>query len=196
MFTTVRPAIALGALLALSGCISFGAEPPPSLLSLRSDATVAVGQTVSAVGGSTIALGTISAPQEISNTRVPVRTAGTSVAYVKDAVWVDQPTRQFARVLGETMQARVGRVVVDPLTVPVAPTTRLGGELVQFGIDADTNEAVATFDAELVRGENAIEKRRFEARVPVAVIDAPSVGPALNAAANRVAVEVADWVGR
>ena len=53
------------------------------------------------------------------------------------------------------------------------------------------------FDASLMRnGQTAIEKRRFEARVPVGKIDAQSVGPALNQAANQVAQQVADWVGR
>jgi cholesterol transport system auxiliary component len=41
-----------------------------------------------------------------------------------------------------------------------------------------------------------VEKRRFEARVPVSAIDAASAGAALNDAANQVAVEVADWVGK
>jgi len=40
----------------------------------------------------------------------------------------------------------------------------------------------------------AVEKRRFEARVPVAAIDAVSAGTALNQAANQVAAEVATWV--
>jgi cholesterol transport system auxiliary component len=33
-------------------------------------------------------------------------------------------------------------------------------------------------------------------RVPVAAIDAVNAGPALGQAANQVAAEVADWVGR
>ena len=63
-----------------------------------------------------------------------------------------------------------------------------------------------TFDATLVRDRpadangarapQAFEKRRFEARVPVAAIDAASAGVALNRAANQVAMQVADWIGR
>jgi cholesterol transport system auxiliary component len=64
-------------------------------------------------------------------------------------------------------------------------------------LDAATQQAVVTFDAALSRsGQPTTEKRRFEARVPVAAIDAASVGPALNQAANQVAGEVADWIGR
>jgi cholesterol transport system auxiliary component len=42
--------------------------------------------------------------------------------------------------------------------------------------------------------EKGLDSRRFEARVPVGVIDALSVGPALNEAANKVAADVADWI--
>ena len=41
-----------------------------------------------------------------------------------------------------------------------------------------------------------IEKRRFEARVPVATIEANGSAAAINQAANQVAGEVADWVGK
>jgi cholesterol transport system auxiliary component len=48
-----------------------------------------------------------------------------------------------------------------------------------------------------MRGSDAVfEKRRFEARVPVAKIDAEQAGPALSQAANQVAAQVADWVGK
>jgi len=73
----------------------------------------------------------------------------------------------------------------------------IGGELRNFGIDAASSSAVVTFDAALVRGEGGkVEKQRFEARVPVARIDAASVGQALNKGANQVAAEVADWIGK
>jgi cholesterol transport system auxiliary component len=64
-----------------------------------------------------------------------------------------------------------------------------------FGVDADTSEAVVVYDGVLARGADAVESRRFEARVPMAAIDAASAGPALNQAANRVAADVAAWIG-
>ena len=52
------------------------------------------------------------------------------------------------------------------------------------------------FEATLMRdGQKAFQKRRFEAREPVTVIDAGGTAAALNRAANRVGAEVADWVG-
>ena len=77
------------------------------------------------------------------------------------------------------------------------PSAQLAGELRNFGLDATTREAVVTFDASLTRqGKTSVEKRRFEARVPVAAIDAPSAAAGINQAANQVATQLADWIGR
>jgi cholesterol transport system auxiliary component len=137
-------------------------------------------------------------PQELAVTRVPVRATDTSLAYVKNAQWVEQPGRLFARLLSDTVTTRTGRVVLTLRQASVDPSAQLSGELRTFGMDATTNEAVVTFDAALIRVEraDAVEKRRFEARVPVTAISAETVAPAINQAANQVAVEVADWVGR
>ena len=57
--------------------------------------------------------------------------------------------------------------------------------------------APLTYDAALIRGpETVVEKRRFEARVPVAPVAAEPAAAALNTAANQVAAEVATWVGK
>ena len=72
-----------------------------------------------------------------------------------------------------------------------------GAALRRFGLDATARQAVVAYDATLSRaGQSGTETRRFEAQVPVAAIDAESAGPALNQAANQVATQIADWVGR
>ena len=116
---------------------------------------------------------------------------------MKDAQWAEPPARLFARLMADTLTARVGRVVLSSRDSIGDPGDRLGGELRQFGMDATRRDAVVMFDATLQRnGQTNIEKRRFEARVPVGKIDATTVGPALNQAANQVAQQVSDWVGR
>ena len=78
-------------------------------------------------------------------------------------------------------------------------SAQLTGELRRFGIDEGGSAAVVTFDATLVIRSSeggAVEKQRFEARVPVSSIDADGAGAGLNTAANQVATQVADWVGR
>ncbi len=190
------PIAVLPALL-LAGCISFGASPPESLLTLTPEAAVAVGQSQTSATAPTITVAVPSVPQSLATARIPVQATPTSIAYVKDAAWAEPPARLFARLLSDTVSTRTGRVVLVPGQSTVDPGARLGGELRAFGVDAASNEAVATYDATLIRGDTvAVEKRRFEARVPVAAIDAASSGVALNQAANQVAAQVADWVGR
>ena len=194
------------AALPLGGCIKFGAEPPPSLLKLQADAAMPTGQTVSSATTRSIVIAVPTVPQELAVTRVPVRSGDTAVAYLKDAQWVEAPNRMFARLLGDTISVRTGRVVLGLRQSLSDPGARLSGELRQFGIDADSNEAVVIYDATLVRDRSAaadgvrpaltFEKRRFEARVALAEIAPAAAGSALNDAANRVAGDVADWVGK
>ena len=183
--------------LPLSGCISFGAAPPPTLLTLEPASTVAVGQVQSTAGAKTVQVQVPSVAQALATPRVPVQATPTTVAYVKDAVWSEPPARLFARLLGDTLSARVGRVVLSGAQALTDPGAQLGGNLRAFGLDATARVAVVTYDATLVRaGSPVVQKRRIEAKVPVGAIDAVSAGPALNQAANQVATEVADWVGR
>lgn len=190
-----KPYLAALLALPLAACISFGAEPPPSLLTLTPTSPVAVGQSQTASADRSITVTVPVVPQEIATARVPVQATATTVAYVKDAQWVEAPARLFARLMADTITARTGRIVLDPGQFTLNPGVRLTGELRQFGMDAATSSAVVVYDAALARGENQVEKRRFEARVPVGAIDAASVGPALNQAANQVAADVAGWIG-
>jgi cholesterol transport system auxiliary component len=194
--TRFSPHFALLPLLALSGCLSFGAKPPKSLLTLTPATPVTVGQAQSSARARSIVVQVPTTTAALANTRVPVQATPTTLAYVKDAAWAEPPARLFARLLADTMTAG-GVVVLSGVQSVDSPAGNLGGELRQFGFDATDRTAVVTFDAALTRGgQNAIEKRRFEARVPVATIDAASAGTALNDAANQVAAQVTDWAGR
>ena len=190
-----KPLLAALLTLPLAACISFGAEPPPSLLTLTPTSPVTVGQSQTASADRSITVTVPVVPQEIATARVPVQATATTVAYVKDAQWVEAPARLFARLMSDTITARTGRIVLDPGQFTLNPGVRLTGELRQFGMDAASSSAVVVYDAALARGEGQVEKRRFEARVPVGAIDAASAGPALNQAANQVAADVAAWIG-
>ena len=189
-----RPFLVLAAALAVSGCLSFGPKVPPVLMRLTSDAQIAAtGRTAPATEAITVVPPT--APAELNTPRVPVRTGTTQVAYVKDAQWVEVPTILFARLVSETIAAKTGRVVLDPKQFTFDPGQRLTGTLQTFGLDADRMEAVLVYDAAVSRGKDSVETRRFEARVPVAALDAASAPAAHNQAANQVAAEVAAWIG-
>ncbi len=191
-----KTALAVAAAFALGGCGGLlGGKAPDVLLDLTPTSPLPpqAGRTGSSETAITVVRPTV--PQSIDTTRVPVMT-GQQATYVKDAFWVDTPNDLFRRLLSETIASRTGRVVLDPLQFSFNPGNRLTGQLQNFGIDATTRQAVVTYDAALARGAETVTTRRFEARVPVAAIDRANVAPALNAAANQVAVQVADWLGR
>jgi cholesterol transport system auxiliary component len=189
-----RTLLPVAAALLLSAC-SFGPKTPPVLMRLTPDQARPAGASQTASAAQTMTVVPPAIPQELRTARVPVRSGGTQVAYLKNAQWVENPDALFARLVGETISARSGRVVLDPRQFTLDPGTRLTGTLQSFGIDADTSEAVVIYDGVLARGADAVESRRFEARVPITAIDAASAGPALNQAANQVAAEVATWIG-
>jgi cholesterol transport system auxiliary component len=188
----MKSAVVISMAFLLSACISFGAKPPERLLRLTAAQTIAPGTAQSVAAGEAITVLTPTVPSELANNRVPVR-SGNGVAYVKDAQWVDQPNRLFQSLLSEIIAARTGRPVLSGRQFSFDPGARITGELQAFGVDESGGTALVIFDAAVARG-TTIQTRRFEARVPVGVIEAEPVGAALNQAANQVAAEVADWL--
>ena len=189
------PVLLAGSLL--SGCISLSPKPPASLLTLTPANPVIPGKATDSGSASTITIQVPSVPASIATQRVPVQTSETSIAYIKGALWSEPPARLFARLMSDTITAKTGRIVLTPAQSLFDPGARLAGELRNLGMDERTGEAVVTYDAALIRGESKVfEKRRFEAREPVGAVSAMSVSEAINRAANHVASDVADWVGR
>jgi len=193
---TLKSSLVLLAMAPLSACVSFGAKPPPSLLTISSASAVPAGQTMSSANAKTITILVPAVSQALATQRVPVQTSDTSIAYVVNAQWVEPPARLFARLLSDTIAAKTGRVVLSTAQSLADPGARLTGELRSFGVESGTNQAVVVYDAALMREGNVVEKRRFEARVPVSEIAADAVGIGINQAANQVASDVADWVGK
>jgi cholesterol transport system auxiliary component len=193
MRTTLLAPFVVGAVAAMLAACSLGGKPPPTLMRLTPDAAAPAGPR-SAPTSQAITVVAPSVPQELNTLRVPVR-SGTQVTYVPKAQWVEMPNAMFARLVTETIAAKTGRVVLDPHQFTIDPGQRLTGTLQEFGLEEAGSQAVVVYDAVLARGANAVETRRFEARVPVAALDAASAPAALNRAANDVATQVAAWVG-
>ena len=189
----MRALIAAAAALALAAC--FGGSAPNELLTLRAEQTRPVGDARSAGPGEAITVAEPIVPVALQTNRVPVYVAPQTIQYLRRAFWADDPSELFRAVVSETISARTGRVVLDPGQFTHEPGTRLTGQLLMFGLDADRMEAVAVYDAVIERGRASVATQRFEARVPVAAADAVQVAPALNQAANQVAAQVAAWVG-
>ena len=192
--TILRLPLAGAAALLLAGCISFGEEPPPALLTLTPDAQIETGTGPS--GDATAALTVMrpETPGSLAVTRVPVQVDASTIAYLKDAVWVDRPAKLFQQLLVTTIRQRTGRLVLDDVESRSGTDVTLRGTLREFGYDARTNSAVVTYEA--IRESNGrLETRRFMASVPNVAAQAAPVGAALNEAANQVAIDVAAWVG-
>lgn len=181
--------------LALSGCISLGGEPPESLLTLSPAARAPAGP--GSAGGAeraVIAVLPFDTPAKLDVLRVPVAVSDTELAYLQDAFWVEKPARLFRRLVGETIRARGDRMVIDGDDTTTLATLTVQGTLIDMGYDAVTSSAVVRFDAVRIGNDGAVATRRFEARESGVTADARSVGASLNAAANRVAADVAAWV--
>ncbi|MEJ7926798.1 ABC-type transport auxiliary lipoprotein family protein [Sphingobium sp. AN641] len=191
----VALAAPLAMLVALPGCISLGAKPPAQLLSLSAAKTVAPGTIRRSGQGASITVADPEAPKTLDTVRVPVRMTPTTLAYVKGAHWADTPRHLFRTLLAETIAANGTRIVLDPGQYSADPGQRLMGELIDFGVDAQSRMAIVTFDAVLTgEGGAVLAKQRFSASSPVSAIDADSIGAPLNQAANIVAADVAKWV--
>jgi cholesterol transport system auxiliary component len=132
---------------------------------------------------------------ELRTVRVPVQVSPTDVQYVTNLQWVDTPDRLFQNLLEQTVQRTTNRVVLNPSQTGVDPGVTLHGELERFGYDAQTGQVVVAYNASLATADGTqVQTRRFEATAPANGTGA-SVGPALNHAANQVAMDVAKWIG-
>jgi len=186
---------AAAALLALAGCISLGAKVPEQLLNLTATSTAPAGASASGTSATALTVLDIHAPQELDVTRVPVRINGSSLAYLKDAQWVEKPSRLFERLLSDTIRAKGTRLVVSGTDLEYAAATKLSGTLSAMDFDPARGAVVVRFDAVMQTGERQIRTKRFEGVVSGVAAEPGPVGEALNRAANDVAGQVADWVG-
>ena len=189
-----RGGVVLALVLALSGCLSFGGKPPETLITLTPDETAPAGPMASGTSAGALVILDPEADRRIDVDRVPVQVNASSVAYLKDATWVERPTRQFRRLLAETVRARANRVVIEGSDYEVSGSTMVSGRLIQMGYDAGSQKVVVRYDALVEEKGGAVRSRRFEAEVPGIAPDAAAVGPALNQAANEVAKAAATWI--
>jgi cholesterol transport system auxiliary component len=191
-------AIALAAALSacsLGGLLGGGGKPPVSLLTLTPEAAEPAQIARSAVAGQAVTINVPTVPKELSEVRVPVQVGPTDVQYVANLQLVDTPDRLFQGLLAETVRRTTSRVVLDPGQSNLDPGITVTGQLQRFGYDAATGQVIVTYDASLAAvGATRVETRRFTATAP-ADGTAATVGPALNRAANQVALDVAKWIG-
>ncbi len=192
--TALALAAALGG-CSLGGLLGGGSKPPVSLVTLTPEAPEPAQIARSAAAGQAVTINVPTVPKELSAVRVPVQVSPTNVQYVTDLQLVDTPDRLFQGLLAETLRRTTSRVVLDPGQTSLDPGVTVTGQLQKFGYDASSGQVVVTYDASMsTAGAAQVQTRRFTANAP-ADGTAATVGPALNRAANRVALDVAKWIG-
>ncbi len=190
------PIVLAGSLAGCSlGGLLGGGKAPTILYDLTSSVPATGAVTRQSTAGSAVTVRVPVVSKELRTTRVPVQVNAVQVAYVEDLVWVDTPDRLFQNLVSETLRRTTGRVVLDPQQSGLDPGLSVSGQLQQFGFDAQRGVAVVRYDAALAtNGGDSVQTRSFLAELP-ADGTAATVAPALNAAANQVAIQVAQWVG-
>jgi cholesterol transport system auxiliary component len=186
----MRLLLPVAAALALAGC--FGGKAPATLLVLTPAAPNATFERT-APASETVSIELPVTGRQIRQVRVPVLEANGQITYVKDLQYVETPDRLLQQLLSETVKRLTGRVVIDPKQTGIDPGTRITGVLQRFGYEAPSRQVIVTYDATATRGAT-VQTRRFTAVAP-ADGTAATVGPAINAAANDVAGQVARWIG-
>lgn len=190
----VAGAAALGA-CSVSSLLGGGGKAPTTLATLTPEAPDPGNIARNAAAGQAVTIQSPIIPNALRTVRVPVQVSPTDLQYVTGLQWVDTPDKLFQDLLEETVRRTTNRVVLDPNQTGIDPGIVLQGELDRFGYDAQTGQVVVAYTASLPTGDGAqVQTRRFEATAP-ADGTGPSVGAALNRAANEVARQVAQWIG-
>jgi cholesterol transport system auxiliary component len=179
----------------LGGLLGGGGKPPTMLYTLTAEAPDPGAIARSAAAGQAVTIETPVIAKELNTVRAPVQLTPTDVQYVTNLQWVDTPDRLFQNLLAETVRRTTNRVVLNPGQTTLDPGVVVSGQLQRFGYDASAGQVIVTYDASLSSaGGNQVQTRRFTASIP-SDGTGPSVGPALNRAANQVALDVAKWIG-
>ena len=194
-----RP-FALSLLLAAAACgplvqVGGGGKPPGSLFVLRSAPAPAPGPATAT--RATVLVDQLTVVGTLQTLRIPVIQADTRVTYLIRATWAEQPSKQFQRVLIDTLAQRPGIIALGATQIDGRADRRLSGTLIEFGLDMrdPTHPQVRLrFDAVLTGPDRAlIAVKRFDIARPVSSAEPDTVAEGLNAAANLMAADVATW---
>ncbi len=184
------------AVLVLGGCVSLGGgKAPATLFSLTPATSAPAGTTASGRIEDAIVVAEPETDRRLAVQRVPVQIDDASVAYLQNAAWVERPARLFRSLLAETIRTKGTRLVFEDNEASSGAGLRLTGRLLDMGYDARSAAVVVRYDAIRSAKSGVLATKRFESVVPGVAATPEAIGPALNRAANDVAVQVAEWIG-
>ncbi|MFH6782429.1 MULTISPECIES: ABC-type transport auxiliary lipoprotein family protein [Methylobacterium] len=128
--------------------------------------------------------------------RIIVREPGGAVSYLGGGQWADRlPRLVQTRVIQSLENANRLKSVSRPGD-KVAADTILITELRAFDINAGTREAVVDLSAKLVQESSGtvVAAKVFQARVPVAAVNAPVAANGLDRALSLVLADLVRWI--
>jgi cholesterol transport system auxiliary component len=190
-----KRAVLVGVLL-LGACVKVGegGKPPRQMFTLP-PVSAPAGGLVTATPITTLAVSEPEAERALGLTRIAVRVNDTSIAYMKEGLWSERPARLLRNHIAEVIRARGRRLVLVDSEDGAQAGQHLGGRLIFMGYDDQTRSAVIRYDALLTKLDGTLAQRRFEA-VEKGVAPKPeAVAQALGRMSDKLAAEVADWVG-
>jgi cholesterol transport system auxiliary component len=204
--TSVRSAmLALAALLAGCGPLVKIGEPPITPVRLYALRAAAPGDALpaSAVGatpGAVLRTVVVEAPlpaASLRTLRIPVVTGDTSLAWLKDAQWLEPPARQFQGLLLDMLSAQPGLAALDARLHSGPAQLRLAGSLDSLGVDVRNPArpvARVRYTAVLSGARGVlVATAPFDAARPVDPASPESVVRGLSEAAQEAARAAALW---
>ncbi len=192
----LRSAIALALAIALSGC-SFGfGSSPPATYDLQAPAIEKIrpAHSVQLMIYPPVAVKTIDTEE------ILVKSANGRVAYFSGVAWGDRLPRLFQARLVETLANSGAFRAILTNQDRVSGDYSLAIEIRDFEVEAlpGGSDAVIDVYVKLVdeRNNAVVTTKRFQARNRAASEDIGAGIQALNAAFQRIAIEIVSWVSR
>jgi len=195
----LRNALSVAGLALLAACgplVQVGTPKavPAVLYTIRADAPIP--DPAASQAGQIVVVEQPAAVGKLQTLRVPVLMGDTRIAYLKDAQWVENPSRLMQRLLVDRMNA-AGMTAVGP-GIREESGRLITTTMREFGLDARDRaapRAVVRLDVVLSgTSGKLIGARQFEVDVPIADESPDAVVNGLSLGANKVASEMVAWV--
>jgi cholesterol transport system auxiliary component len=188
-----RAAARLALAAALAAAAPACSSGPPTTFDLTAPSRKVGG---GAVAGQ-VAVSEPVAIQVLEADRILVKDAAGAVSSLSDAQWADRLPRLIQARLIHTFENASRLKAVSRPGEHVTADYQLNTEIRAFQIDAATGEAFVEMSAKAVddRTGRITNARVFNARVPVAAIDAGNAARALDRGLSIVLLSIVRWVG-
>ena len=180
---------AIGLALLLGACGS-GAVPTTFDLTALPGAARSGAARRSIVGAEPVGL------QPFEADRIIVREPGGAVSYLGGGQWADRLPRLVQTRLIQSLENANRLKSVSRPGDKVAADTVLITELRSFDINAGTREAVVDLSAKLIQESSGtvVAAKIFQARVPVAAVNAAVAANGLDRALSLVLADLVRWI--